>query len=75
MEEGISDDGRAVVRAASLQEPADHLRSQHAAELVAELYRMTAAVRSHARLDPHVELTCARLITENFTLAFVLSET
>lgn len=60
VEEGVGDDCRAVVRATRLQEPADHLRSQYAAEFVAELYCVTAAVRSHARLYPHVELTCAR---------------
>lgn len=64
VEEGVSDDRRPIVGTPCFQESADHLRPQHASELVAKLYRVSTAVRGHARLDAHVEFSCVELITE-----------
>ena len=58
VEEGVGNDRRPIVGAPCLQESADHLWPEHAAELVAQLYRVSTAVRGHARLHTHVELPC-----------------
>lgn len=60
VEEGVRDDGGAVVGALRLQEPADHLRAEDAAVLVRQLDHVGAAVARHARLHPHVELAWGR---------------
>lgn len=58
VEEGVGDDGGPVVGAPGLEEPADHLGPEDAAELVAQLDGVAPAVGCDAGLDPHVELAC-----------------
>ena len=46
------------VGACDLHELANHLRPQHTAVLIAQIYRARVVCEGRAGLDPHVELPC-----------------
>ena len=60
VEESVSDDRRSRVRPGNLHELADHLRSENASVLIAQLDRLRILCVRRAGLHPHVKLACTK---------------
>ena len=60
VEESVSDDRRSRVRPGNLHELADHLRSENASVLIAQLDRLRILRVRRAGLHPHVKLACTK---------------
>ena len=66
VEESVGDDRGAGVGAGDLHEFADHLWSEHAAVLVAQMDGPRVLGHRRARLDPHVKLSCNKVMQYTF---------
>ena len=60
VEESVSDDRRSRVRPGNLHELADHLRTENASVLIAQLDRLRILRVRRAGLHPHVKLACTK---------------